>query len=1102
MIPAPRASASQPDFPQGGGEMGALMRAFDWSKTPLGPVETWSLTLRMMVNFLLANRFPALLWWGPEYIQIYNDPYHPIPGAKHPRSLGQPGRECWAEIWQVLGPLVDTPFNGGPPTWIEDLELEIHRSDFTEETHFTVAYSPVPDETAPNGIGGVLATVHEITAKVIGERRTVILRDLGSRAAEAKTAEAACRTAAATLQKYAKDIPFALLYLIAPGGSARLAAASGVDKGCQIAPTTIDLGETGRGAALWPLAIAERSEQMQVVEDLTAFDGVPPGPWSDPPGTALVVPIRSNMAHELAGFLVAGISSRLKLDESYRDFLDLAAGLIATAVANARAYEQERKRAEALAEIDRAKTAFFSNVSHEFRTPLTLMLGPLEGLLSKTGALAPEDREQIETAHRNSLRLLKLVNSLLDFSRIEAGRVKAYYAPVDLAALTADLASNFRSAVEAAGLQLVVDCRPLGQPVYVDREMWEKIVLNLLSNAFKFTFEGAITVRLRADAGSAVLTLSDTGTGIPESELPHIFERFHRVKGAKGRSFEGTGIGLALIQELVKLHDGAVAVKSTVGEGTTFTITLPLGAAHLPKDRIGSAPASLSTTMRVETYTGELLDWLAGNDSLARSDMPAHSDGGAGPGTRASILLADDNADMREYVSRILGPSYDLAIATNGEEALELMRRNPPDLLLTDIMMPGIDGFELLSAVRSDARTQSLPVIFLSARAGEEARIEGLDAGADDYLVKPFTANELRARVRAHVEMARIRRESNARYRELAEQVSDGIFVADAQGRYIDSNEAAAAMLGYTREELLTLSVPDVLERGELERLPEQFELLKTGLRVQGDWRFRRKDGSVFVGDLIGRQFPDGHMQGVVRDVTQRRRAEEELRCANRDLEQFAFTASHDLQEPLRSIMIYSELLTKNYLGKLDGDAVEFLDYVRNGASRMEVLIRDILTYTRVTSLEKPVKPEDAAAALEAALANLAGVVSEASAQVSAGDLPSVPVHKTHLQQLFQNLVGNAVKYRRSGVPPLIRIAAGRQGDKWQFSVEDNGIGIEPEYQERVFRMFKRLHTGTEYSGTGIGLTICQRIVERYEGRIWVESEPGRGSTFYFTLPA
>ena len=440
-----------------------------------------------------------------------------------------------------------------------------------------------------------------------------------------------------------------------------------------------------------------------------------------------------------------------------------------------KAHEREiARQREELAQLDKLKTQFFANISHEFRTPLTLMMGPLEDAIADSEGASTANRERIELAHRNSLRLLKLVNTLLDFSRIEAGRIQASYEPVDLALLTTELASVFRSAVERAGLRLVIDCLEVSEMVYVDREMWEKVVLNLLSNAFKFTFEGEIAVSVRRRDTVAELTVRDTGTGIPAEEIPRLFERFHRVKGAQGRSYEGSGIGLALVQELVRLHGGSVRVESEIGRGSAFIVTVPLDKDHLPADRIGGTRTLASTGLRGEAYVQEALRWLPDSrDAAGKADasllfpsvsLPHSSLEREEP---SRILLADDNADMREYVERLLGQRHEVVAVADGEAALESLRERRPDLILSDIMMPRVDGYELLRTVRADESLKDIPVILLSARAGEESRVEGLDAGADDYLVKPFSARELLARVSSHLAMARLRREAAQRERRL-----------------------------------------------------------------------------------------------------------------------------------------------------------------------------------------------------------------------------------------------------------------------------------------------------------------------------------------------
>jgi signal transduction histidine kinase/DNA-binding response OmpR family regulator len=882
-----------------GGAMGALTRAFDWRSTPLGAPETWSPTLRTMVRFLLANRFPQVLWWGSQYIQFYNDAYRDIPGTKHPKALGQPAAECWAEIWPIIGPLIDTPFSGGPATWDEDICLELDRHGFLEETHFTIAYSPVPDDTAPGGIGGVLATVHEITGKVIGERRIGTLRDLGAHVGHAKDADEACAIVTGVLAEHPRDVPFAMLYLIdRAAGLARLAGATAGLHGA-IAPACLDLQHAGARSA-WPFAEALATDGLVVVEGIQErFPGeVPAGPWSDAPTQAVVVPIPSTTPRRPAGVMVAGISARLRMDEHYRDFFELLRTQVATAIASARAYEEARQQAEALAEIDRAKTAFFSNVSHEFRTPLTLLIGPLEdGLADRSDPLPAAHRTRHTIAHRNALRLLRLVNTLLDFSRLEAGRVEAVFEPTDLAELTSDLVSNFRSACERAGIRLVVDCAPLSHLVHVDRDMWEKIVLNFLSNALKFTLDGEIAVTLRASDHYAELSVRDTGTGIAPDDLPRVFERFYRVRGARGRTHEGTGIGLALVQELVQLHGGTVRVESTFGKGSTFSAAIPFGTAHLPAARIGSSRTLASTAAGARPYVEEALQWLPTGEIAKRGEDAPPGDGSAVPASAPAIpgrppshvLVVDDNADMRRYVAHLLSRRSRVTTVPDGEAAWEAIQRERPDLILSDVMMPRLDGVGLLERVRSHEATANIPVLLLSARAGEESRVEGLAHGADDYVVKPFSARELIARVDAHLLMAGARRDADAALRASEERLRIATSVARVgsfdwnlqTGASIWTPELEAmhglspGSFGRTHPSWATLVHPD--DRAGALALVDRA--VATGEPVEGEWRVVWPDGQVrWVGGRCQCLYDAGgrplRLIGANFDITARKAAE------------------------------------------------------------------------------------------------------------------------------------------------------------------------------------------------------------------------------------
>lgn len=1789
------------EFLSGGGEMSQCIRSYDWRNHPLGPPERWPQSLKTAVGLILHSQHPMWIGWGPEMSFLYNDAYlHVLGLAKHPWALGRPAHEVWAEIWDVCGPLAERVFRQGQASFVDDVRLFMSRGTFLEETYYSFSYSPIPDESG--NVGGLFCPSNDVTAKVLGARRLKTISELAANALPEKTTQTACSTAVRTIAKNREDVPFVVLYLISPDGTTALLQQSAhLDGLAGFAPERIALSDPAEDR--WKIKETLRSA---LPTELPLDPGVHlPGPAGQTVRSALVVPVASRTQESPVGVLIAGVNPTRNLDADYLTFFELVASHVGSAIQNARSAEEERNRADQLAELDRAKTLFFSNVSHEFRTPLTLMTGPLEGLLGNSRSLGAEAREAVEIAHRNCLRLGKLVNALLDFSRIEAGRMAASYVSTDLATFTTDLASNFRSLMETGGLAFHVECEPLPREVYVDRGMWEKIVLNLLSNAFKFTLRGSVTVRLTTSGENAVLSVADTGVGIPEQELPRLFERFHRVAGAGGRSYEGTGIGLALASELVRLHGGSIQVKSIPSRGSTFVVTIPFGSAHLPGGQVAAAPPVGSSSLAAGShlFTAEALNWVAAEDLLSGSSSGAFDADTRERWTeeeRPLILLADDNADMRDYIRRTLGRSFEVVATSDGAAALEAAQARRPDLVLSDVMMPRLDGFGLLQSLRADPVLQDIPLILLSARAGEDSRIEGLRAGADDYLTKPFSAQELVARVEAALRLHRMRQQNRQELQELSDRLQSALDAANmvawqwdlasgsvvcspnapqvtggavqttfdeswvpvhpadaahlrtlidqaieqrgaytAQFRFIrpdtgkeqwmeahgsvvpgdgsrpervrgvvmditKRHRAEALIEGHKRALELAVSgaplqeilqaiaiaaegqsgnsrcvivqrssdrgmprlaalgsmppgfasaVDDLMTQGvrvcmptgdasppriieDFEREPEwrthlplvrrfgirscwsypiissrgdvlgsialfhavpclpeqeamdalkylsqsaaivierndeaeerrwihqrlqirteQFETLLgqapmgvfvvnsefkithvnptarpmfdhldgvigqdfrevvqhqwperfadelilrfkntllTGTpyieservearrddgrleylewridriplsgesygvvcyfrdiahQVRGreelarseerfrtmanrapvliwvsgpdractwfnepwlqftgrglaqelgegwlnnvhpddqeacrgsyhrafdhreefeiEYRLRRHDGAWrrvldrgvplhdgtefqgYIGSCIdvteikeaeealrtrteelatildvvpvpvwiandvqsrsvygnraatellqsggslsktrlgdgesdanaadqmawqrlplwkaietgetqgeseleihlppGRTailsgsavplfdatgqvrgavaammditarteweqqlrrseerlrlametgkvgvwdwdiptgtvswteslypmhglrpgefdgtteaflrrvhvddreaveraierslhagapyeltfrtiHPDGRaawlytnaavlhqdgtpvrMLGATVDVSDLKRTEEELRHANQDLEQFAHSASHDLQEPLRSVKIYSELLSRRYAGRLDGEALEFLRFVIGGASRMESLVRDLLTYTQAARLQRPAEPVDANGALESALANLAGSIAESGAHIEAAELPHLRVHHTHLQQLFQNLVGNAIKYRSAHIIPRVHISAQPGNGYWRFAVSDNGIGIEAEDKEKIFGLFKRLHSHDEYSGTGIGLAICQRIVEHYDGRIWVESESGRGSTFYFNLSA
>ncbi len=1109
----------------GGGVTGALARTLDWESTLLGPAEEWPPSLRTSFNLALGSRFPIALYWGPEFVMLYNDSLIPMVGAnKHPRAMGRPAFEVLPEIRQIIEPLLLHVSRTGEATWSEDLMLPLVRGAGPEEGYFTFTYSPIHDESGQ--VAGVFCAVMETTGKVIEERRLRLLNALAE-ATQARTAEEACAQAMPRIARFPNDVPFALLYLLDEGaGIARLAGTANLEPGTPRSPVTIAFGD----GSVWPF-------EQALAHASPPFAEVPAGV----PGSrgATILPIERSGGGRPFGFLVAGLSPLLASSESYARFHKLLASSVSQAVSNAAAYEEEKKRAESLAELDRAKTAFFSNISHEFRTPLTLMLAPIQDMQAMPEG-APLDPQSLELLHRNARRLLKLVNTLLEFSRIEAGRVEAVYQPVDLSALTLDLASSFRAAIEGAGLTLAVDCAPLREPVYVDCDMWERIVLNLLSNAFKFTFEGTIAVYLRMEGGVAELEVTDTGTGIPEHELPRLFERFHRVEDARSRSHEGSGIGLALVYELVRLHGGEIRVHSRVGEGTTFRVRVPRGSAHLPPAQIRAERAVPSILAEASTFVAEASRWAG---APGATDLAAALAARA-PGRKERIVFADDNADMRDYVTRLLRERWTVEAVSDGAAALESVRRAPPDLVLCDVMMPGLDGFSLVKAMRADATLRGVPVIILSARAGEDEAAKGLNAGANDYVAKPFSARELLVRIastlataRASREMADLEERQRVNFYRHFMQAPFPVAVFRGPDHSIElANPAVLSAWGQGPEVLgrpLAEAVPALKDQLFIDYLDDVFRTgraheglgelvrLPTGPGGALEDRYynyiyaplRSTDGAVegvllsafdVSLQVLARKELERALEQLKAATEERSRALEQAHRANRAKDEFLATMSHELRTPLNAIVGWSSLLQTGCVSP--ENTPRALETIERNARVQSRLIEDMLDLARIEQgkLLLSVGPTELVRVVEAALDSVRIAAEAKGIRLQ----PVLDSHATiigdadRLQQVAWNLLSNAIKFTPKG--GRVHVHVRRRESYVELVVADDGMGIDPEFLPHVFDCFRQADAkiSRKAGGLGLGLAIVRSIVELHGGTVTAQSDGlGRGATFTIRLP-
>ncbi|MBA2258973.1 MAG: response regulator, partial [Acidobacteria bacterium] len=979
-----------------------------------------------MLGILLNSRCPMFVFWGPELLQIYNDAYRPVPGAKHPWALGRPAQQIWSEVWADIGPLVARALNGDP-TWAENLMLVVNRNEFPEEVYFTFSYSPIPDE---EGIGGMFCACTETTAQVLAERRLRTLSELAV-CATARSVGEACARSAEALERNAADVPFALIYLVTENGATSVAASAGLSAGGPL--------DEGRVAHELLTAFGDApGGGAAVIHDLPArVSAIPPGPWSETPTSALLLPVVNPLGRTTA-LCVFGISSRRPLDADYRTWLELVSTQVGASIASAQAFEDQRKQAQALAELDRAKTTFFSNISHEFRTPLTLILGPLEDALS--AAAGEEDRQRLMLMHRNALRLQKLVNTLLEFARIEAGRLSANLVATDLSELTLDLVSAFRAACDKAGLRLSIHCDPLRAPVAVDREMWEKIVLNLMSNALKYTFDGEIAVRVQDSDDAVVMSVTDTGIGIGVEHLPHLFERFHRAEGARARTHEGSGIGLALVHEFVRLNGGGIDVQSAPGRGTTFSVSVP---RRPPVFDVGHTAATLARSAEVAAVVDQAMRWM---------EQPAGEPAGlAAPGS-ARILVVDDNSDMRAYLCRLLGGQYDVRAASDGEAALDEVRHHAPDLIVSDLMMPGLDGFGLLQRLRAGNENRGVPFLLLTAKADEGARVQALSLGVDDYLTKPFSARELRARVEALLRLAQMRREATdalrdaeARFRQMADDAPMMVWVTDENGVCTFLSKSWYEFTGQTAESGLAFGWVSAIHPDDRVKVRETFF---SANRSRGPYRFeyrlqhaeggyrwvlgaaapRLDAGSEFRGyigsviDITERKETEDRRQHLLEAERQARVRAEGINAAT---DGFLATLSHELRAPLNTIVGWSELLVEKSLEPVEArDAVSI---IARAAETQSAMIEDLLDMSRIVSGRVELTPEPVH--LDAIVRQSVQAIRPAAETKGVRVVESIDAQQSliqgdpqRLRQIVGNILVNAVKFTPAGGLVSIRL--------------------------------------------------------------------------------
>jgi PAS domain S-box-containing protein len=703
--------------------------------------------------------------------------------------------------------------------------------------------------------------------------------------------------------------------------------------------------------------------------------------------------------------------------------------------------------------------ALVGNVSRDLRTPLTLLLGPLQDLLDNpASALAPASRAALDNARRNAERLMQLLDTLPDLQAVDEGAGLGDRARFDLGAFTADLVEEFRATCEAVGLRLVVDCAPGSKHAAVDRDAWQKIVRNLVARAFQSTSEGLITVRVQTDDGDAELTVSDTGAPIPERELPYVFDRVEVAGSSGAEHARRTSVGLPFVRDLVRQRGGSIDVQSTPAVGTRFTVRLPLEVRGAVIADSGPRPAPALT----ET----------------RGAAPAH----------ARIVIAEDHDETREYLTHVLeGAGFTVDAFADGQAALESCARHPPDVLVSDVTMPALHGYELIDRLRKDGRTAVIPVLLLSARGGEESRIEGIAAGADDYLVKPLSRRELVARVDGALRLGRLRREmarrAHADLDSLFSMAPDGVIVVGPDGTILAANEQARHLFGYTMQEFVRLGVTAIMPESD-----SRASLVPPLREV----RAIRGDGTEFSAEIARGplQFKNQACTiAIVRDVTERKkleaeRAEQEHRF--RDLSRRLVevqeterrrlsTELHDRTSPeLAAIQINMKMLADSLRGRDTEDIRALLDDTVHLIRATMVGIREISSNLRPSVLDDGGLIAAVRAYAQQFTHRTGIVVRLDTPDAAAAALPAEV--QSSLFRIVQEALTNCAKHAHARTVTIRLTTSG--GHLVSLAIADDGIGFEVDAQ----------------TARGLGLLTMRERAEFMGARFTLETSPGAGT--------